>query len=74
MSPRKKKEEQSMGGSIDALYKHLKSDDEHYSFSEAIDYRVSSGSLNLDLQMGGGLNPESMFLAVLLVEGKHLVH
>jgi RecA/RadA recombinase len=57
MSPRKKKEETSMGGSIDALYKHLKTDDEHYSFSEAIDYRVSSGSLNLDLQMGGGLNP-----------------
>ena len=53
MSPRKKKEETSMGGSIDALYKHLKTDDEHYSFSEAIDYRVSSGSLNLDLQMGG---------------------
>tara|TARA_R110000765_G_scaffold356561_2_gene446662 strand:+ start:960 stop:2060 length:1101 start_codon:yes stop_codon:yes gene_type:complete len=58
MSPRKKKEEASMGGSVDALYKHLKqSDDEHYSFSEAVDYRVSSGSLNLDLQMGGGLNP-----------------
>ena len=47
-----------MGGSLDALYKHLKqSDDEHYSFSDAVDYRVSSGSLNLDLQMGGGLNP-----------------
>jgi len=55
MSPKKK--EESMGGSIDALYKHLKSDNDHYSFSEAVDYKVSSGSLNLDLQMGGGLNP-----------------
>jgi RecA/RadA recombinase len=29
----------------------------HYNFEESINYRVSTGSLNLDMQTGGGLSP-----------------
>ena len=31
--------------------------DDHYNFEETIDYKVSSGSLQLDLQLGGGFGP-----------------
>ena len=31
--------------------------DDHYNFEEEIDYKVSSGSLQLDLRLGGGLCP-----------------
>lgn len=31
--------------------------DDHYNFEEEIDYKVSSGSLLLDIQMEGGMNP-----------------
>lgn len=40
------------------LEKFLKEKKEdHYNFEEAIDYKASSGSLQLDLTMGGGLGP-----------------
>jgi len=29
----------------------------HYNFEEAIDYKVSSGSLKMDFELGGGLGP-----------------
>ena len=31
--------------------------EDHYNFEETIDYKVSSGSLQLDLQLGGGFGP-----------------
>jgi RecA/RadA recombinase len=31
--------------------------EDHYNFEEEIDYKVSSGSLQLDLRLGGGLTP-----------------
>lgn len=31
--------------------------EDHYNFEEEIDYKVSSGSLQLDLQLGGGFGP-----------------
>ena len=59
MSPRKKKEtKKGTGSSLDALYKHLdQTKESHYTFSQPVDYKVSGGSLNLDIEMGGGLNP-----------------
>lgn len=30
---------------------------DHYNFEETVDYKVSSGSLQLDLQLGGGFGP-----------------
>lgn len=31
--------------------------EDHYNFEEAVNYKVSTGSLNLDMQTGGGLGP-----------------
>ena len=31
--------------------------DDHYNFEEEVDYKVSSGSLQFDLQLGGGFGP-----------------
>jgi RecA/RadA recombinase len=31
--------------------------EDHYNFEETVDYKVSSGSLQLDLQLGGGFGP-----------------
>jgi len=31
--------------------------DDHYNFEEEIDYKVSSGSLNVDFELGGGFGP-----------------
>jgi RecA/RadA recombinase len=40
------------------LDKYLKDNaDYHYAFDGNIDYVVSSGSLNLDIEMGGGIHP-----------------
>ena len=40
------------------LHNFLKSNKEdHYNFEEEIDYKVSSGSLQFDLQLGGGFGP-----------------
>tara|TARA_Y100000592_G_scaffold59112_1_gene92533 strand:+ start:945 stop:2045 length:1101 start_codon:yes stop_codon:yes gene_type:complete len=58
MSPRTKKNTESSGATLDGIFEHLKkTKDSHYVFSEAVDYSVSSGSLNLDLAMGGGMCP-----------------
>lgn len=40
------------------LSSFLKSNKEdHYNFEKEVDYRVSSGSLNFDLELGGGFGP-----------------
>ena len=59
MSPRtKKKSEESENVTLAGIFNHLeKTKDSHYSFNDPIDYYVSSGSLNLDLAMGGGMCP-----------------
>lgn len=44
--------------SSDILSTFLKQNSEdHYNFEETVDYKVSSGSLQLDLQLGGGFGP-----------------
>ena len=44
--------------SINLLDRFLKANKEdHYNFEEEIDYKVSSGSLQFDLQLGGGFGP-----------------
>lgn len=55
MSKIKEKEIQK---SSDVLSSFLKQNSEsHYNFEQEIDYKVSSGSLQLDLHLGGGLGP-----------------
>jgi RecA/RadA recombinase len=55
MSKTKEKEIQK---SSDILNSFLKQNsDDHYNFEKEIDYKVSSGSLQLDLRLGGGLGP-----------------
>ena len=55
MSKTKEKEIQK---SSDILSSFLKQNaDDHYNFEKEIDYKVSSGSLQLDLRLGGGLGP-----------------
>lgn len=49
------KEEQN---SINLLDRFLKSNkDDHYNFEDEVDYKVSSGSLQFDLHLGGGFGP-----------------
>lgn len=56
MSKTIKKEEEEE--SINLLGKFLKSNKEdHYNFEDDTDYKISSGSLQLDLQLGGGFGP-----------------
>ena len=44
--------------SSEVLDSFLKQNSEdHYNFEETVDYKVSSGSLQLDLQLGGGFGP-----------------
>lgn len=40
---------------LDSFLKQNSGD--HYNFEETVDYKVSSGSLQLDLQLGGGFGP-----------------
>jgi RecA/RadA recombinase len=57
MSKTKEKEKEVMKSS-DVLSSFLKQNSEdHYNFESEIDYKVSSGSLQLDLHLGGGLTP-----------------
>jgi RecA/RadA recombinase len=43
---------------LSLLNKYLKDNsDYHYADDQAVDYVVSSGSLNLDIEMGGGIRP-----------------
>ena len=56
MSKTIKKEEEEE--SINLLGKFLKSNKEdHYNFEDDTDYKISSGSLQFDLQLGGGFGP-----------------
>lgn len=53
-----KTKEKEVVKSNDVLNSFLKQNStDHYNFEESIDYKVSSGSLQLDLQLGGGLGP-----------------
>ncbi len=57
---KKAKEEQKEDGisSKSILGDFLKSNkDDHYNFEESVNYKVSTGSLNMDMQTGGGLGP-----------------
>ena len=55
---KEQKEEASDTKQMSVLDKYLKDNsDYHYAFDEAVDYVVSSGSLNLDIEMGGGIRP-----------------
>jgi len=52
------KDKKDARDSKDLLKSFLKSNKEdHYNFEEEIDYKVSSGSLQFDLQLGGGFGP-----------------
>ena len=57
---RKKKSENNSGGlsSEEQIESYLaQNKDEHYNYEEEYDYIVSSGSLLLDIEMGGGISP-----------------
>ena len=42
----------------ETLKSFLKENKEHhYNYEEEVDYKVSSGSLNVDFELGGGLGP-----------------
>ena len=54
----KKKEDGEVVSSKDILSSFLKNNKEdHYNFENDNDYKVSSGSLQLDIQLGGGFSP-----------------
>jgi len=55
MSKTKEKEIQKSSDILNSFLKQNSSD--HYNFEEAIDYKISSGSLQLDLHLGGGIGP-----------------
>lgn len=55
MSKTKEKEVTKSSDVLGSFLKQNQSD--HYNFEEAIDYKVSSGSLQLDLHLRGGLGP-----------------
>jgi RecA/RadA recombinase len=55
---KKTKEEDSATSSKNVLSSFLKTNkDDHYNFEESFNYKVSTGSLGLDLQTNGGLGP-----------------
>ena len=54
MSPRKKKEDNSGVTPLDQINSYLEQNKgDHYNFEEERTYTVSSGSLLLDIEMGG---------------------
>ena len=54
----KKKEDGSILTSSEVLSTFLKNNKEdHYNFEDDFEYKVSSGSLQLDIQLGGGFGP-----------------
>jgi RecA/RadA recombinase len=54
----KKKEDGSVLTSSEVLSSFLKNNKEdHYNFEDDVDYKVSSGSIQLDIQLGGGFGP-----------------
>ena len=52
---KEKKSETSPLSQIEAYLQQHKGD--HYNFEEQRDYTISSGSLLLDIEMGGGIKP-----------------
>ena len=56
---RKKKKETTEGyTAVNQIQDYLKQNQsDHYNFEEERDYTVSSGSLKLDIEMGGGIKP-----------------
>jgi RecA/RadA recombinase len=56
---RKKKKEAAEGyTAVNQIQDYLKQNQsDHYNFEEERDYTVSSGSLKLDIEMGGGIKP-----------------
>jgi RecA/RadA recombinase len=58
MSKKDKEEQGNEVSSKSLLNDFLKSNkDDHYNFEESVNYKVSTGSLNMDLHTGGGLGP-----------------
>jgi RecA/RadA recombinase len=60
MAPKKKidTEDVKESGSQDILAAFLKTNkDDHHNFAERVDYTVSSGSMLLDMELGGGFKP-----------------
>ncbi len=56
---------------IQQIQAYLKNNkDDHYAFEETTDYIVSSGSLLLDIEMGGGIRPGIMRFSGLSEGGK----
>lgn len=55
---KKKKEEISTAGPLGQIQAYLSQNKgDHYNFEEERDYTISSGSLKLDIEMGGGIKP-----------------
>lgn len=55
---KKKKEETSAEGPLGQIQAYLNQNKgDHYNFEEERDYTISSGSLKLDIEMGGGIKP-----------------
>jgi RecA/RadA recombinase len=53
-----KKDEKTLVTSKEVLSSYLKNNKEdHYNYEQDFDYKVSSGSLQLDIQLGGGFGP-----------------
>lgn len=53
-----KKNELTVTGKLSVLESYLKENkDHHFSNLNPVDYVISSGSLNLDIEMGGGIRP-----------------
>ncbi len=53
-----KAKQESTSDKLNQLDRYLKDNsDHHYAFDKKIDYVVSSGSLKLDIEMGGGIHP-----------------
>ena len=66
---KKKKEAKLFDGPVAQIKSYLKENEEdHYNFAETPTYVVSSGSLLLDIEMGGGIRP-SIIRASGLSEG-----
>ena len=60
MSKKTKEQDQpDVGSSSKSFLKSFlkEKSDHHYNFEESVSYRISTGSLNLDMQTGGGLGP-----------------
>ena len=55
---KKKTEKSGDFSAVDQIEAYLKANQsDHYNFEEKREYTVSSGSLKLDIEMGGGIKP-----------------